>query len=32
MASWIMGVSPLNLKTLGNVSFIVLGVIIASYG
>ena len=27
-----MGVSPLNLKTLGNVSFIVLGVIIASYG
>jgi predicted transporter len=32
IASWIMGVSPLNLKTLGNVSFIVLGVIIASYG
>ena len=32
LASWIMGVSPLNLKTLGNVSFIVLGVIIASYG
>lgn len=27
-----MGVSPLNIKTLGNVSFIVLGVIIASYG
>lgn len=27
-----MGVAPLNLKTLGNVSFIVLGVVIASYG
>ncbi|KAL1583773.1 hypothetical protein WHR41_07469 [Cladosporium halotolerans] len=32
IASWIMGVAPPNLKTLGNVSFIVLGVIIASYG
>lgn len=27
-----MGVAPPNLKTLGNVSFIVFGVIIASYG
>jgi len=27
-----MGISPPNLKTLGNVSFIVLGVIIASFG
>lgn len=27
-----MGVAPPNMKTLGNVSFIVLGVIIASYG
>jgi len=32
IASWTMGVSPPNMKTLGNVSFIVLGVIIASYG
>ena len=27
-----MGVAPPNLKTLGNVSFIVIGVIIASFG
>ena len=27
-----MGIAPVNLKVLGNVSFIVLGVIIASYG
>ena len=27
-----MGVAPPNMKTLGNVSFVVLGVIIASYG
>lgn len=27
-----MGLSPPNLKTLGNVSFIVIGVIIASFG
>lgn len=27
-----MGVAPPSMKTLGNVSFIVLGVIIASYG
>ena len=32
IASWIFGVAPPNLKTLGNVSFIVIGVIIASYG
>lgn len=30
--SWIMGVSPLSLKTLGNVALIVIGVMIASYG
>ena len=27
-----MGIAPVNLKVLGNVSFIVLGVIIASFG
>jgi len=32
IASWIFGVAPVNLKTLGNVSFIVIGVMIASYG
>ncbi|KAI9725156.1 MAG: hypothetical protein M1828_003498 [Chrysothrix sp. TS-e1954] len=32
LASWALGVSPVNLKTLGNVSFIVVGVIIASFG
>ncbi|KAF7190727.1 putative sugar phosphate/phosphate translocator [Pseudocercospora fuligena] len=32
IASWIFGVAPPSLKTLGNVSFIVVGVIIASYG
>ena len=32
LVSWAMGVSPPNLKQLGNVSFIVLGVVIASYG
>lgn len=32
IASWIFGVAPFSLKTLGNVSFIVIGVIIASYG
>ncbi|KAM3413846.1 hypothetical protein BST61_g10523 [Cercospora zeina] len=32
IASWIFGVAPVNLKTLGNVSFIVIGVVIASYG
>ncbi|EME42489.1 hypothetical protein DOTSEDRAFT_73355 [Dothistroma septosporum NZE10] len=32
IATWIFGVAPPNLKTLGNVSFIVIGVIIASYG
>jgi drug/metabolite transporter (DMT)-like permease len=32
IASWVFGVAPVNLKTLGNVSFIVIGVVIASYG
>lgn len=32
IATWSMGVSPLSLKTLGNVSLIVVGVIIASIG
>lgn len=32
IASWIMGVAPPSMKTLGNVSFIVIGVIIASFG
>lgn len=32
LISWIMGIAPPSMKTLGNVSFIVVGVIIASYG
>lgn len=32
LATWGLGVSPVNLKTLGNVSFIVIGVVIASLG
>jgi drug/metabolite transporter (DMT)-like permease len=32
IATWSLGVAPPSLKTLGNVSFIVIGVIIASYG
>ncbi|KAL9051464.1 MAG: hypothetical protein Q9162_005995 [Coniocarpon cinnabarinum] len=32
LATWSLGVAPPNLKTLGNVSFIVVGVIIASFG
>lgn len=32
IASWIFGVAPPSLKTLGNVSLIVIGVIIASFG
>lgn len=32
IATWSLGVSPVNLKTLGNVSFIVVGVVIASMG
>ncbi|EHY61169.1 hypothetical protein HRR83_000929 [Exophiala dermatitidis] len=32
LTSWSMGVAPPSLKTLGNVSFIVIGVVIASYG
>ena len=31
LTTWAMGVSPPSLKTLGNVSFIVVGVVIASY-
>ena len=32
LTSWTMGVSPPSLKTLGNVSLIVIGVVIASLG
>nr|POE93407.1 putative sugar phosphate/phosphate translocator [Quercus suber] len=32
LTSWSMGVSPPSLKTLGNVSLIVIGVVIASFG
>jgi len=32
LATWSMGVAPPSMKTLGNVSFIVIGVVIASYG
>jgi hypothetical protein len=32
IATWSLGVSPVNMKTLGNVSFIVIGVVIASFG
>ncbi|KAJ5891027.1 sugar phosphate/phosphate translocator [Penicillium subrubescens] len=32
LATWGMGMAPVNYKTLGNVSIIVLGVIIASFG
>jgi hypothetical protein len=32
LTSWCLGVVPPNLKTLGNVSFIVIGVMIATYG
>ncbi len=32
LATWIMGVAPPSFKTLGNVSLIVIGVVIASYG
>ncbi|GAB7351642.1 hypothetical protein MBLNU459_g2248t1 [Dothideomycetes sp. NU459] len=32
LATWGMGVAPPNLKTLGNVSMIVVGVVIASFG
>ncbi|KAJ8106490.1 hypothetical protein OPT61_g9502 [Boeremia exigua] len=32
LATWGMGIAPVNLKVLGNVSFIVLGVVIASFG
>lgn len=32
LTTWALGVSPPNLKTLGNVSLIVLGVVIASFG
>lgn len=32
IASWILGVAPVSFKTLGNVSLIVVGVVIASIG
>jgi len=32
LATWGLGVAPPNFKTLGNVSFIVIGVMIATYG
>lgn len=32
ITSWILAVAPINLKQLGNVSFIVIGVVIASVG
>lgn len=32
ITTWSLGVAPVNLKTLGNVSFIVIGVVIASMG
>lgn len=32
IATWSLGVAPPNFKTLGNVSFIVIGVILASFG
>ncbi|KAF2012250.1 TPT-domain-containing protein [Aaosphaeria arxii CBS 175.79] len=32
LATWSLGVAPPNMKTLGNVSFIVIGVVIASLG
>jgi hypothetical protein len=32
LSTWSLGVAPPNLKTLGNVSFIVIGVMIATYG
>ncbi|RMZ92097.1 hypothetical protein DV736_g655, partial [Chaetothyriales sp. CBS 134916] len=32
LTSWILGVAPPNLKTLGNVALIVVGVVIASIG
>ncbi|KAK7552570.1 triose-phosphate transporter family-domain-containing protein [Phyllosticta citricarpa] len=32
LATWSLGVAPPNMRTLGNVSFIVIGVIIASFG
>lgn len=32
MATWAFGIAPTNLKTLGNVALIVVGVVIASFG
>lgn len=32
LVSWVLGVAPPNLKTMGNVSLIVVGVVIASIG
>ena len=32
LVTWCLGLAPPSLKTLGNVSFIVIGVMIATYG
>lgn len=32
LATWAFGIAPPNLKTLGNVTLIVVGVVIASFG
>jgi drug/metabolite transporter (DMT)-like permease len=32
LATWAFGIAPANLKTLGNVGLIVVGVVIASFG
>lgn len=32
LATWAFGMAPPDLKTLGNVSFIVVGVVVASFG
>lgn len=32
MAGWVLGIDPVDFKKLGNVSFIVIGVVLASFG
>lgn len=32
ITTWVMQIEPINLRTLGNVSVIVVGIVIASYG
>ena len=32
LATWAFGIAPPNMKTLANVSFIVIGVAVASFG